>query len=600
MHNMLTLKKLTGLIILLCLSVDMAQAIENKLRERITFWRQNFTILSPEEDPHVDRALEIFDRLVNIAGIRSGVTPMLYIIKDAPPNIPLPMAIPDGWIIISKNTLNFVYENPAKGDALLAFVLAHEISHQIEDDFWHMRFFQATDAVKKSENAQTIQEIQSLAAQTDKMIAKELRADEQGITLATMAGFDVNAVLEQKNNESFFKRWINRFSSNNFSTEKTSATHPSPQQRVLAIHSRLVQIQQQSQLFNLGLWLYQAGQYEAAKEAFEEFRFYYSGRAVIHNIALCNQQMALKLTAGLAKNEFRTTLVLDVYTYASMADRNSKAPADSKAVLLDKAIALYQQVIARDPGYIPAQTNLASAYLEKKQPYKAIALLNDAIEIEPANSQIMNDLAIAFYSIGDVKKSGRLLQQALHLSAKNTDILYNLGLYYLLQGDKTNAQNIWSQFVKLEPDSRWSKQVTKKLGLSVSVQATAAIESQVEQLATIQIGHYLDELPAEWTLLKRFSLEVKNQSYQLSHYQNGLLLISLDDEISYIAVTQNYMGNSLRGIKIDDLSSVVSEKYGTPDEIQMTDNGNNMIYHKKGISFQVINNKISSWLIFRG
>ena len=68
-------------------------------------------------------------------------SPRLFITKTNPWNVSLPIAIPDGWIILSKGALDISYRDPAKGDDRMAFVLAHEIAHQLKDDFWHMRFF---------------------------------------------------------------------------------------------------------------------------------------------------------------------------------------------------------------------------------------------------------------------------------------------------------------------------------------------------------------------------------------------------------------------------------------------------------------------------
>jgi len=583
-------------LILFVFSGNTSYAYVAHPQERITFWRNNFTTLSTE-DPHAKKAHTIFKKLVSIAGNRNGINPMLHIVANAPKNIPLPMAIPDGWIIISKNTLDFAYESPSRGDDILAFILAHEIAHQMEDDFWHMKFFQAINNSKKKSNNEQLTEIQRLVSQSDKMVAKELRADEQGLTFTAMAGFNTQAILDNKNKGDFFKRWINRFSKNNFSIEKKSTTHPSPKQRELAIHSRLNQIHQQSQLFKLGLWLYQAGHYSEAKDAFVEFRHYFPGRAVNHNIALSYHQLALQAMPADEHLDFRTTLSLDPYTYASQANRNIKLKKEKSAKLLDLAIGFYELSISQDRQYISAYNNLASAYLQKNEVYKAIGLLQDAIKIKPENIKLLNNLAVAFYKVENKDKARSLFLKAISLDNKYIDVLYNLGLYYQANNNETKASNYWNQFLKVEPYSGWSKKIYKQLNKTYT--PLNSHHNKAENLSGIQIGHYLDEIPPNWKLQESHSLKLNNHNYNLSSYQNGILSITEEGEITYIIAKPNYQGKTNNSVKINDPTSVLILKYGDPGEIQNSTTGTNMIYRDSGISFQIINNKIKSWLLFR-
>src|SRR5262245_5761657 len=112
-------------------------------RERLEYWRTKYQEFTPTADPRVARAHAIFRRLVEVAGRRAGVVPRLLIIASDPWDLALPIALPDGGIVLSKGVLEISYRDPARGDDRLAFMLAHEIAHQLNDDFWHLRFFQA-------------------------------------------------------------------------------------------------------------------------------------------------------------------------------------------------------------------------------------------------------------------------------------------------------------------------------------------------------------------------------------------------------------------------------------------------------------------------
>ena len=128
----------TALLIVLGYTVTAAA----QSRERIEYWRTKYDELKATADPRAAKAQAIFERVVQVAGKRPGVVPRLYIAAIDPWDITLPIALPDGWIILSKGVLDICYQEPARGDDRLAFVLAHEIAHQLHDDFWHMRFFQ--------------------------------------------------------------------------------------------------------------------------------------------------------------------------------------------------------------------------------------------------------------------------------------------------------------------------------------------------------------------------------------------------------------------------------------------------------------------------
>jgi hypothetical protein len=85
-------------------------------KERIDHWRNNYTELTPTDDPQAARAHTIFKRVLHAAGTKPGVVPRLFIIKDDPWDAALPMALPDGWILLSKGILDACYRHPTWGD----------------------------------------------------------------------------------------------------------------------------------------------------------------------------------------------------------------------------------------------------------------------------------------------------------------------------------------------------------------------------------------------------------------------------------------------------------------------------------------------------
>ena len=58
---------------------------------------------------------------MQVAVPRPGKAPRLFIAARDPWDIPLPIALPDGGIILSKGVLEICYRDPAQGDDRLAF-----------------------------------------------------------------------------------------------------------------------------------------------------------------------------------------------------------------------------------------------------------------------------------------------------------------------------------------------------------------------------------------------------------------------------------------------------------------------------------------------
>ncbi len=92
---------------------------------------------------------------------------------------------------------------------------------------------------------------------------------------------------------------------------------------------------------------------------------------------------------------------------------------------------------------------------------------------------------------------------------------------------------------------------------------------------------------------------LNNHSYELLKYHNGIISITEEDEIIYIVADYTFPGTTNNGAKINDSTDSLITKYGLPNEIQRTSTGTNMVYRDNGISFQIRDHKIHSWLLFR-
>lgn len=583
--------------------VNPARAAIPNPKERIDFWQENYTGLTKYDDARVNRAYRIFKRIVKAAGHRPGVEPRLQIIREDPHNMALPISIPDGWIILSKKVLDICYQDTDKGDARLAFVLAHEIAHQLEDDFWHMKFFQAM-ASSHINDDKVKGELQKIIKDSDRILAKELRADELGIIYLMMAGYDVNAIINTDNNDNFFTQWEYGINPKRLHSEKKyTPTHPSAQQRTAAVRSRLQQVADKGDFFNLGLWFYQAGDFKRAQLAFSEFRQYYPGREVYHNLASSYHQLAILYYKPSALEQkqlpFQLALAVDPLNRANRIAYRSKPNADDLfRQHINIAIANYQKAIALDPEYVISYSNLASAWLLLNQPYKAIASLQDAEKHNPLDPMLLSNMGVAFYYAHNMVKAREYLQLALRHSPTYAPAIFNLGVIAQRSENEHAAEKYWQAYLKLDTQSAWAQRLLKHTGNIEKTKNKPAIGKQREKLAGVEIGTYLEELPGNWRKQTSKVFNIDSTPHKLVGYQNAIQILSEADEIRIMVTRSNYQGSSARGVTIGQPISSVIKAYGVADRIDWTPRGANLSYIDAGITFHLQDDKVTGWLLY--
>ncbi|MDH5324455.1 MAG: M48 family metalloprotease [Gammaproteobacteria bacterium] len=591
-----------------------AASIVPNPKERIEYWRKNYKELTAEQDPRVSKAREIFTRVLNAAGSRHGVHPRLHIIAQDPLNITLPISIPDGWVVLSKGVLELCYKDGHDGDDRLAFVMAHEIAHLLDDDFWHINFFNAIELSKRKGLADefVLNQIRGIVGETNKVQAKELRADEKGILFASMAGFNTDAIVNVSGDTGFFAQWESLLnphrvkqrrprSLNNVKAE--NSTHPSSVQRNTAIITRLRQVSAQAELFDLGLLFYQMGDFERAIDAFGEFQRHYPGREVHHNLAVSHHQQALKLLSGINDSpaaQFKLALAVDPVTRA--AQTSFRGPEHNEFQFkqhMAVATEYYRTAIKQDPTYILAYKNLGSAYIVNDEPFKAIAILKDALKQAPDNSGLLNAMGVAFHFSENSLKAQDYLRRAMSQSSGFADPLYNLGMMAYLGNNMEAARRYWKQYLELDSNSNWAKTLRSRYKVDTQLAVSRGLISvKNEMLSGLQVGHYADEIPRSWGKGAVKLVSFKDAPFTTSEYGNGITTLAEGDEIRAVLAGLDYGGASNRGIKIGVSQEQVLSAYGVPSSTLNTTLGASWVYAKERITFQIRDNSVVSWVIF--
>jgi len=576
-------------------------------KERIDFWRNNYTELLEDKDPHVIKARQIFNRVLKAAGNRYGVIPRLHVIEENPLNVVLPVSIPDGWIIISKKVLEMSYREPEQGDDRLAFVLAHEIAHLLDDDFWHINFFSALALLKTQDTVKpkVLNELKGIFDQTAKIQAKELRADERGILYAAMAGFNPNAIVKNGEVDSFFHQWQKMLNLSQLTRHDGNETHPSSLQRSAAVLARLQKVADEAGLFKLGLIFYQSGNFELASRAFGEFLRYFPSREVYHNLAASHHQLALLHYAEHNDDKhllpFRLPITADPYSRAAYGV--SRAAINDQQLLfkqhISKAIIHYEASIQQDAHYTIAYLNLAGAYIVNNEPYKAIATLQDVHKKQTNNAMLMNVLGVGFYQAGNVKKAIQLLRLATAADPNYDAPYYNLGKIAYLDSRKHEAIEYWSKFVKLNVSNRWARFLVSNYNIPAKKAPEKSFPAHAEEkMKGIQIGHYADEIPPEWGKAKEKKYHFDQSVHTLLEYKNGITVVLDGNEIRIVVATPNYKGKSNQGVKVGSSTEVIVAGYGNPGIKLQSTQGDSLLYPRDGITFQMQKNKVVSWMIY--
>lgn len=329
-------------------------------RARLEFWKTNYGELQAADNPRVAKAHEIFARVLGAAGKRAGVEPRLFIVKGGGAAVPLAIALPDGGIVISRQVLDICYKDPDKGDDRLAFILAHEIAHELKDDFWHLKFFEAVELSQKGgpSDKAAIDEVRTIANKSQEPLLKEMQCDEYGIVYASMAGFDTRAIVMEDDKVNFFRYFAAALDPENIKGTVRDAEHPSPDARAAAVKARLTQVLEFVDLFDLGLLFYRTGDYEKAAALFAEFLRYYPGREVYHDLAACHHQTALRCYRewrGADKDfPFKLSLPVEAETRARKIVLRDKPAPDWEARFKEeiaKAVEYYRQALSLDTSY---------------------------------------------------------------------------------------------------------------------------------------------------------------------------------------------------------------------------------------------------------
>lgn len=122
-----------------------------------------------------------------------------------------------------------------------------------------------------------------------------------------------------------------------------------------------------------------------------------------------------------------------------------------------RAVALYEQMLAIDPDYAPGYINLGTIYFHLKQFVRAEELYRIATEKDPGYVLAYFDLGNVLDELERPDESIVAYLRAVELAPRYADAHYNLALAFERKGERRAALRHWRAYVKLDKTGPWAE-----------------------------------------------------------------------------------------------------------------------------------------------
>jgi tetratricopeptide (TPR) repeat protein len=285
--------------------------------------------------PAYKQALSVFDKLVEARGDFRLPVPKFVMLKGKGNGNAAFMNYLLNEVQLEENAFNACKEY---GDAGLAFLIGHELTHYYEKHGWRSGFVQEYGDLPIGLRLNKL---------TDK-VANETEADYLGGFLAYSAGyglFDKGPELIQK-----------VYTAYGWGTE--SENYPSLSDRQALLLRTKEKLERLIEVFEMANLLTAIGSYAEAYEYYRYVAIRYQSREIYNNLGVAKVLEAM--------NEFEANEL--VYRYPVELDLSFSAGSKGSGagslrdVLLRQALLQFDAAISMDPGYAPAYLNKACAY----------------------------------------------------------------------------------------------------------------------------------------------------------------------------------------------------------------------------------------------
>lgn len=461
---------------------------------------------------------EIFERIVRAAGRRPGVALEVYVLDT--PRI-IAEALPGGLVTVSSGLIDLT---GGDHDAL-AFVLAHEVAHQVRD---HHAILDSLGVLGASVSSQR-QEANEHVVRAYQVI--ELDADRLGVLFAALAGYRATAAIPT------VVLLAERSGPDRF--------HPTPGERARAIRAKITEVYDHLEVFHLGIFLITSGRALDGVRVLEHFLTLFPSREVLSAVGVGYHREALRY---MPPAQFRHALVVDGVARAATA-RGASTPFRR---FMDRALHYYRLAADADPDYAPVLSNLGAAYLDLGDRDLAQHYLNRALRADRTLAAAYNNRAVLALEAGDVRPAEHDLLIAAKRSPSLPVVAANLSRLYDLEGRADDAR-------------RWRVR---------GVSAAADAARRPETIGTLVPGMPTSQLP-DWLAspeVRRIKIPLGTSPGQdltlLVAPSRGVAVLVKDNAVEAVSATSRVAAATTAGLRPGDRVARVEAVYGTPGGLQ--------------------------------
>ncbi len=585
-------------------------------RDFTQWWLYNYGDYKKDKgknDPRVEWAYKVFERLKNAADKDGGRPPRLFIIDTR--GEPYAQSLPDGGIIISPTALDFCYtktvpvkeESPEKeeGDRRLAFILGHELAHLGNKDYIHREAFQALEEPGETHARKELSGYFKLSGpeKTKTFKKNELLADQKGAIYAAMAGYDMSELCGNNNN--FFKYWARQTGIGYFYDD--NPRHPSYEKRAQFIRLQLKAVAKKVELFKAGVLLYQLGNEHDGAAAFLEFAREYPSREVFNNIGACYFHLAmghLYLKYREVYYKFRLSTPIDYSTTAAAIQ-----PRGEEDYLKDRDFSRYitkaedyfKMAVERDQTDKTVRCNLAAVFILKKENARAQAECDFILKKDPRDVDALNNKAIAFYYYGKeedldtTQKAIHILEKAHRLEPGNDEVLYNLASLKEDRNRFAGAKSYWEKYLQLDavPRDNFYHRVCEKLGGTVPPGSGNRVPAP-RIPPGIRLGEDFFRLEKRWGQGHTIKYKVSSEEGENNQNWSIDLQVMVKDKTRVLALDGTVEIVEQESATMEGIQGIL-KRWGPPPKIVRHTNGKFYIYRERGFSVKEIDGKVCSY-----
>jgi len=349
-------------------------------------------------------------------------------------------SLPSGHLYINRGLIRFVQEELGDSDAVLAFVIGHEVAH-IEQDHW-------METVRLGDTLTHDPEGPRMATMIMKTFRKgeELEADYLGAKYAYIAGYDPFAGVT-------FLRAMSRRGDHLDDTGSGFLA-----QRLQKMHRCVGDLRSYCRLFQQGVRLLTEEDYGGARDAFSFFLVAFPGDpAARNNLAVACHK--LSLFCGETSQWWKTSDIEPMAHHALKEPKRMEGEAlrkDRCRRMAAEAKRQFRMILASNPRNEIALNNLANLLHDQGRVKEARDLYERALALNQDYAEARNNYGVLLCAGKQYVPGIQQFEAAIRSRQDFPAPLFNLGKAYFEIGNDPGAVRAWDRFLETGPErSAW-------------------------------------------------------------------------------------------------------------------------------------------------